>query len=74
MYFVKGMSLSSISPNLVDVIWKDRPVRKLDSIMTLSIDIAGQTIGEKAKKIREEMNEKGANVLVVTALDEVACK
>lgn len=36
--------------------------------------MTGKTINEKIEKIRSEMTNKGANVLVVTALDEVACK
>lgn len=36
--------------------------------------MTGMTINAKIEKIRSEMASKGANVLVVTALDEVACK
>lgn len=36
--------------------------------------MTGKTINEKIEKIRSEMANKGANVLVVTALDEIACK
>ncbi len=36
--------------------------------------MTGKTIHEKIEKVRSEMSNKGANVLVVTALDEVACE
>lgn len=69
-----GMSLRSLTPNLIDVIWKEQPIRKFNPIITLGLDITGKTINQKVEQIREEMIEKGCNVLVVTALDEVACK
>lgn len=68
------MSLWSITPNLIDVIWKEQSVRKFNPIITLGLDITGKTIGQKVEEIRAEMAEKCCNVLVVTALDEVACK
>lgn len=36
--------------------------------------MTGKSINEKIERIRSDMTGKGANVLVVTALDEVACK
>ncbi|KAG4080277.1 hypothetical protein HA402_010769 [Bradysia odoriphaga] len=66
--------LRSIDDNLIDRIWLDRPKRTSNPIITLTTEITGATINEKIVKIRAEMTEKGADVLVVTALDEVACK
>lgn len=34
----------------------------------------GRSWEEKIKKVREKMTEKNAEGLVVTALDEIACK
>lgn len=66
--------LRSIDDNLVDRIWLDKPKRTSNPIITLTSKMTGATINDKIQKIRSEMVEKGAGVLVVTALDEVACK
>lgn len=66
--------LRSIDDNLIDRIWIDRPKRTSNKIITLSTEMTGKTVNEKIEEIRSEMANKGANVLVVTALDEVACE
>lgn len=42
--------------------------------MKSSVTVKGQSWQEKVKDIRNEMRKKDVSVLVVTALDEVACK
>lgn len=66
--------MRSLDDNLIDRIWLDRPKRTSNPIITLTTEMTGATINEKIAKIRSEMTEKGADVLVVTALDEVVCK
>lgn len=39
-----------------------------------SILLSGKTSKQKVHEVRIEMAEKGASLLVVTALDEIACK
>lgn len=34
----------------------------------------GKTCGEKVEEVRQKMTEKSATILLVTALDEIACK
>lgn len=36
--------------------------------------LAGKSSAHKVSEIREKMEEKNASVLIVSALDEVACK
>jgi hypothetical protein len=36
--------------------------------------VSGKTSNVKVKEVRAEMKEKGARLLVVSALDEVACE
>lgn len=66
--------MRSIDENLVDRIWLDKPKQTSNQIITLSTEMTGKTINKKIEKVRSDMTNKGANVLVVTALDEVACK
>lgn len=72
-YFIENV-IRPIDDNLVDLIWVNPPKRTSNKIITLGVEMTGKTINEKIEKIRSEMTNKGANVLVVTALDEVACK
>jgi len=34
----------------------------------------GKKCGEKVEEVRQKMTEKNATILLVTALDEIACK
>lgn len=68
-------TLQAVEENLVDLVWTaEQPARTSNAIITLSTTITGKTIGEKVTEIRQEMTEKSADVLVITALDEVACE
>lgn len=44
--------------NLVDVIWKDRPVRPRDPIFIQPAEIAGTTAGVKLRNMRQWMDEQ----------------
>lgn len=63
-----------LQQNLVDLVWFSQPVQTFNNIIQLSTEITGRTIGEKVSDVRTAMADKGADVLIVTALDEVACK
>lgn len=68
------IQLTSIDENLIDLIWKDQPVRKFNPIISLDLSITGKSINDALQSIRKEMREKHSDLLVITALDEVACK
>lgn len=72
--FFSDIELSSIDSNLVDLIWHDRPQRIFNPIISLDKNITGKIIGDAVKQIRKEMGEKHSSILVITALDEIACK
>lgn len=67
-----GKSLRTIETNLIDLIWTEQPPAASNSIITLSTEITGKMAGDKISDIRKVMTEKRADVLVVTALDEIA--
>ncbi|MBP3477310.1 MAG: aminopeptidase P family protein [Lachnospiraceae bacterium] len=58
--------------DLVDAVWKDRPKLSTEPVWELDVQYAGLGREEKLKKVREQMQEQGADVLLVTALDEIA--
>lgn len=68
------IQLTSIDENLIDLIWKDQPVRKFNPIISLDLSITGKSINDALQSIRKEMRDKHSDLLVITALDEVACK
>ena len=69
-----GCTLLNITQNLVDLIWENKPAFPTNKIIPLSIEYNGKLVCDKLAEVREKMVEKKASVLVVTALDEVACK
>lgn len=69
-----GNTLVAVDGNLVDAVWTDQPKQTSNTIIALGTAITGRTIGDKLGAIRSAMAERHAEVLVVTALDEVACE
>ncbi len=57
--------------DLVDLIWTDRPTISKQPVWELDIKYAGVSREEKLSKLRENM-DSNADVLVLTALDEIA--
>ena len=70
----EGCILTAVRDNLVDKVWTDQPSQPMKPINPLDVKFAGKLIDEKLRIIRGKMTENSAKVLVVTALDEVACK
>ncbi|GMF11992.1 unnamed protein product [Phytophthora lilii] len=60
------------SENLVDLIWKDRPVVSPSQVTFLSDEYTGRSVADKLNSLREAIKEKGADALVLTALDDIA--
>lgn len=58
--------------NLVDAIWSDRPPLPSTPAYAVSVEITGASVAEKLAQIRAEMKTLGANVLPLTALDDIA--
>ncbi|KAL3660092.1 hypothetical protein V7S43_015013 [Phytophthora oleae] len=58
--------------NLVDLIWKDRPVVTPSHVTFLSDEYTGRSIADKLQGLRKAVKEKGADAVVLTALDDIA--
>ncbi|XP_075732364.1 aminopeptidase P isoform X5 [Rhipicephalus microplus] len=67
-----GHSLVPVSQNLVDMIWEERPSPPSRPLDSLSIIYTGKFWQEKISDIRQDMSQKSAAALVITALDEIA--
>jgi hypothetical protein len=49
-------------------------MNEISAVLYYFVFVSGKTSKEKLKDVRAEMSEKGVRLLVVSALDEVACK
>ncbi|KAF9101411.1 hypothetical protein BGX27_011492 [Mortierella sp. AM989] len=66
-----GSSLVPV-PNLVDLIWTDRPSRPARKLMTLTTATTGKTHTEKIAQLRQELDRKSVAGCVLSGLDEIA--
>ena len=70
---LRGRDMSYVcGEDLVDLIWTDRPALSKEPVWELSEEYTGMSREDKLKKIRETMGRKEADVLVLTALDDIA--
>lgn len=68
------MSLLAVSENLVDLVWSnERPSEPSNPAVVLPIEFTGRTWQDKIAAIRGEMTTANAPLLVLSALDEIAC-
>lgn len=57
--------------DLVDAIWEDRPPLSEKPAFLLDIQYAGETVEDKLGRVQKAMEEEGADVFVVTSLDDI---
>ncbi|KAK6639078.1 hypothetical protein RUM43_007348 [Polyplax serrata] len=67
-----GLTLIPVTNNLIDIIWENKPNPPCSLLEPLPLKYSGKTSKVKVDDVRETMKEKKANVLVLTALDEIA--
>lgn len=59
------------SDDLIDAIWENRPELSKKPAFALGVEYTGESTADKLKRIREEMAAEGANVHVLTSLDDI---
>jgi Xaa-Pro aminopeptidase len=64
--------LVPITPNLVDAVWDDQPAPPAQPIYVLPHAVTGRTAAEKLADLRTHMQAAGADILILTKLDEIA--
>lgn len=67
----KGITFEG-GEDLVDLIWPERPPISKEPIWELDVIYTGRSREEKLKDAREKMRAEKADVLLLTALDEIA--
>lgn len=60
------------SEDLVDLVWAERPPISTEPVWEVDVKYTGQSREEKLKCVREKMRGEKADVLLLTALDEIA--
>ena len=58
--------------DLVDEVWEDRPALSTEKAFALGEELTGESAASKLARIREAMKAEGADVHVVTSLDDIA--
>ena len=67
-----NIKLVGVKNNLVDIVWNsNRPNRPKLPIIPLEMKFAGKSWDDKVTDLQNQMREKRANVLILTALDDV---
>ncbi len=67
----KSITLS-YQVDLADTIWTDRPPLSREPVWELDVKYTGLSRKEKLDSIRKKMAETGSDILLLTALDEIA--
>ncbi len=68
-----NIKLVSVDKNLIDAVWgSSRPERPNQPIFPLPMKYAGMTWEAKVEEVRVIMKKKQRDVLVLTALDDIA--
>ncbi|KAI6657471.1 hypothetical protein LOD99_217 [Oopsacas minuta] len=66
------IQLTSVTCNLVDNVWKERPEFPNNPIFPLALEFTGESWQDKVKRVREEMEEKQCQLKILSALDSIA--
>lgn len=67
----KKQQLFQLSSNLVDEVWKDRPVAEVSPVMVQPLEFAGRSVQDKLKDLREKLLKENACGIIFSSLDEV---
>jgi Xaa-Pro aminopeptidase len=69
---LNSKSIQLVDIDLVAELWINRPILPLDPIFILDEKYAGKSVFEKILTVRCEMKCKSADVLILSALDDIA--
>lgn len=64
--------LELIPIDLINTIWSDRPDMPAKKCFIFPVEFAGKSCGDKLLLLRKELKNTGADVFVVSALDDIA--
>ena len=62
----------AVDEDLIDLIWKDRPELSKEPVRILPMEYTGKCTADKIADVRKVMEEKGANVHLLSSLYDIA--
>lgn len=62
----------AVDEDLIDIIWTDRPELSKEPVRILSMEYTGKSIADKLSDVRKVMEEKGADVHLMSSLYDIA--
>ena len=62
----------AVDEDLIDLIWTDRPELSKEPVRILGVEHTGKSVAEKIADVRKVMEEKGADVHLLTSLYDIA--
>jgi len=68
----KGAVASAVTPNPIDEIWADQPIRSNAPLIVHPIEHAGHTSEDKRQDVAQWLKKEGQDAVIVSALDSVA--
>ena len=68
----KGLTLETMTEDIFDTLWKDRPTLPQTPVFILDEGRTGASCTEKLNRIRESIAKNGASAIILSALDEIA--
>ncbi|MDD9923498.1 MAG: aminopeptidase family protein P, partial [Boseongicola sp.] len=57
--------------NLIDAIWDDRPPRPAEPVLSLDLELAGESSNDKRERIAEKIKSAGQSAAVITLPDSI---
>ena len=58
--------------DLAEGVWTERPALPANKVWLLTKEDTGESVAERLKRVREEMDKKGCDELVLSSLDDIA--
>ncbi|KAL1130055.1 hypothetical protein AAG570_012998 [Ranatra chinensis] len=65
-------NLVPVGTDLIDLIWDERAAPPESVIQPMALEHTGKVSKCKMEEVRAEMDEKGADMLIITALDDIS--
>lgn len=72
MFSIEGIRFEDFEENLVDLIRDDTPPMPMEEISVLDTEYSGVSSADKIRSLRESVEKRGADSIVLTQLDEIS--
>lgn len=69
---LKTAGIDLVSIDLIDEVWTDRPALPLQPFFVFDIKYTGKSASQKLSELRTEMTTNKVNVVILSALDDIA--